>query len=275
MRARPWASSVMIGTCQPSQERAGTPMLRKVMASSPAVTCSPEATTASYSSSRRPRSDRPAPGAVGPGHQLVGLAGHGRDDHRDPTPAPGLGRHEPGDAADALQVGHRGAAEFHHQTRHEPAPSARERARSSGGARSGQGRRGPTRCRGDGRRSPASTPTMSPASRPWPTNGGTRPASSRRCTGSIRPAWLSSARPASRISAATPGSETPFAGLRLLDVGCGGGLVCRADDPPGIRGDRHRRRPARASPSPAPRRQALGLTSTIADRPPRPWWRSW
>ena len=51
MRARPWASSVMIGTCQPSHERAFRPMLRRVMASRPAVTCSPEATTTSYSSS--------------------------------------------------------------------------------------------------------------------------------------------------------------------------------------------------------------------------------
>ena len=51
IRARPWASSAMIGICQPSQERAGVPELRSAMASKPAVTCSPEATTTSYSSS--------------------------------------------------------------------------------------------------------------------------------------------------------------------------------------------------------------------------------
>src|SRR6185312_6894074 len=51
MRALPCASSVMIGTCQPRNERARRPMLRRVMARRPAVTCSPEATTASYSSS--------------------------------------------------------------------------------------------------------------------------------------------------------------------------------------------------------------------------------
>ena len=40
---------VWIGTCQPSQERAGTPMSCSTMARSPAVTCSPVLTTASYS----------------------------------------------------------------------------------------------------------------------------------------------------------------------------------------------------------------------------------
>jgi hypothetical protein len=63
MRAVPWASSAMIGTCQPSQDFAGRPMLRRVMAKRPAVTCSPEATTASYSSSEagRPVAAGPAP----------------------------------------------------------------------------------------------------------------------------------------------------------------------------------------------------------------------
>ena len=40
---------VLIGICQPSQERAFTPMAFSVMASRPAVTCSPAATTTSYS----------------------------------------------------------------------------------------------------------------------------------------------------------------------------------------------------------------------------------
>jgi hypothetical protein len=83
MRARPWASSVMIGICQPIQLRAFRPMLRRVRASRPEVTCSPEATTTSYSSSD---SGSPAPAAarpVGPGDQLIGLARHGRDDDGD------------------------------------------------------------------------------------------------------------------------------------------------------------------------------------------------
>jgi len=60
IRALPWASSVTIGTCQPIHERAARPMLRKVSANRPAVTCSPDATTTSYSSSE---SGSPPPGA--------------------------------------------------------------------------------------------------------------------------------------------------------------------------------------------------------------------
>ena len=51
MRARPCASSVRIGSCQASQERAFTPRLRSIMAIRPVVICSPEVTTTSYSSS--------------------------------------------------------------------------------------------------------------------------------------------------------------------------------------------------------------------------------
>ena len=49
MRAARWAPSVVIGICQPCQDRALTPIDWSTMASSPEVTCSPEATTASYS----------------------------------------------------------------------------------------------------------------------------------------------------------------------------------------------------------------------------------
>src|SRR5215471_8300834 len=49
MRAEAWASLVLIGICQPCQERAWMPMPCSTMASRPEVTCSPEATTASYS----------------------------------------------------------------------------------------------------------------------------------------------------------------------------------------------------------------------------------
>src|SRR3954469_12469251 len=49
IRAEAWASLVLIGICQPCQERAWIPMLWSTMASRPDVTCSPEATTASYS----------------------------------------------------------------------------------------------------------------------------------------------------------------------------------------------------------------------------------
>ena len=54
-------------------------------------------------------------GAVSPGHQLVGLSGHGRDHHGDLLAGRDFSRHQPRDAPDPLKVGHRGAAEFHHQ----------------------------------------------------------------------------------------------------------------------------------------------------------------
>ena len=47
--AAPWVPSVFNGICQPCQERASTPIACNAMASSPDVTCSPEATMASYS----------------------------------------------------------------------------------------------------------------------------------------------------------------------------------------------------------------------------------
>src|SRR5882724_10775037 len=49
IRAEAWASEVRIGICQPCQERASMPIVCSAMASRPAVTCSPEATTTSYS----------------------------------------------------------------------------------------------------------------------------------------------------------------------------------------------------------------------------------
>ena len=49
MRARPWMPSVRTGACQPRKERAGSPSACSASASSPTVTCSPEATTTSYS----------------------------------------------------------------------------------------------------------------------------------------------------------------------------------------------------------------------------------
>ena len=48
-RALPCAPSVRIGTCQPCQDRASTPSAWRAMAVRPVVTCSPVATTTSYS----------------------------------------------------------------------------------------------------------------------------------------------------------------------------------------------------------------------------------
>jgi len=49
IRAWLWALVVFSGTCQPCQLRAGTSISCRVSAISPAVTCSPDDTTASYS----------------------------------------------------------------------------------------------------------------------------------------------------------------------------------------------------------------------------------
>ena len=90
-------------------------MLRRVIASRPAVTCSPEATTTSYSSS-----DAGTPGAAAPAPSVQAtssLVCPAMAETTTATSMPGLdlGGHQPRHAADALQVGHRGAAEFHHQ----------------------------------------------------------------------------------------------------------------------------------------------------------------
>jgi 2-polyprenyl-6-hydroxyphenyl methylase/3-demethylubiquinone-9 3-methyltransferase len=58
-------------------------------------------------------------GAVAaPGHQLVGLAGHGRDHDRDLVSGVDLALDVTRDIADALDIGNRGSAELHHQASH-------------------------------------------------------------------------------------------------------------------------------------------------------------
>ena len=100
-----------IGTCQPSQERAFTPMALRVMARRPLVTCSPAATTTSYSrwsgmgwqTSPLDALHRRLGRVIGPGHQLVGFPRHGGDHHRDLVAALHLALDQPGDMADARQ----------------------------------------------------------------------------------------------------------------------------------------------------------------------------
>ncbi len=113
MRAAPWALEVTIGSCQPCQERALTPMPSSTIASSPAVTCSPEATTASYSRASCRRRRVPAPA-----HQLVGLAGHGGDHDGHLVAGVDLALDVLRDIADSVEIGDRGSAEFHHQAGH-------------------------------------------------------------------------------------------------------------------------------------------------------------
>ena len=98
----------------PAQPGAGLDAeLRSVIASRPAVTCSPEATTTSYSSRvvHRGRARR---------HSTSSLVLPAIAETTTATSWPAsTSRHEPRDAADALEVGHRGAAEFHHEPAHD------------------------------------------------------------------------------------------------------------------------------------------------------------
>ena len=58
-------------------------------------------------------------GLAHPGDQLIGDAGHGRDDHGHSVAGIDLALDVAGDVADALDVGNRGAAELHDEERHD------------------------------------------------------------------------------------------------------------------------------------------------------------
>ena len=66
-------------------------------------------------------------GLAHPGDELVGLAGHGRDDDGHVVAALDLALDLAGRVADALEVGHAGAAEFHHEPGHRDDPNGRPR----------------------------------------------------------------------------------------------------------------------------------------------------
>ena len=105
------------------------------MASSPEVTCSPEATTASYSrasyAARRfvavLLAGLEPPGLLDPGHKLVGLSGHGRNHHGASMTGVDLTLHVGRDVADAVNIGDGRPAEFEHQQGQPPLPSEASR----------------------------------------------------------------------------------------------------------------------------------------------------
>ncbi len=83
------------------------------IATRPVVTCSPVATTVSYSRGVVQRGER-----LAPGDELVGDAGHGGDHDGDLVPGLDLAPDAGGDVADAVEIGDGGAAELHDDASH-------------------------------------------------------------------------------------------------------------------------------------------------------------
>ena len=190
------------------------------------MTCSPEATTASYS-----RASCSGAACAAPGDQLVGRAGHGRDHDGDLVAGVDLALDVARHVADAVDVGDRGSAEFHHQASHDvsatssdatsgrrdcAASAGREKARihTGGVARAATAAPGEP-CESSrwlSRRAAAHEHRRSGRGRALfarsPPNGGTRAARWRRCTSSIRCGSAISATRRPRASAATPSGST-------------------------------------------------------------------
>src|SRR6185295_15488068 len=114
-------------------------------------------------------------------------------------------------------VGHRGAAELHRNLRHQPVPFAADPPAAYIDGRwhllNATYRHGGTPgwlWRTTWHTYPLTavrlTLSKSPSSRPWRRNGGTRPASSRRCTSSTRFGSASSATRQFRTSPERPGA---------------------------------------------------------------------
>ncbi len=90
------------------------PIACSAIASNPAVTCSPEATTRVIFARVVHRG-----GVAAPFHQLVGLAGHRGNHDGDVMTGIDLALHMARDVADAVDIGDGGAAEFHHEAAHD------------------------------------------------------------------------------------------------------------------------------------------------------------
>ena len=91
------------------------PMACSAIASRPAVTCSPDATTASYSRASCMRRGLAGTSST----SSVGRARHRRDHDRDLMAGIDLALDVARDVADAVDIGDRSAAEFHHQPGHD------------------------------------------------------------------------------------------------------------------------------------------------------------
>ena len=239
-------------------ERAGTPIACSASASRPPVICSPEATTTSCSA----RSCWAPAISVDPFDQLVGGAGHRRDD--DGEPVAGLRALLIGLAT--ARIRSRSATEvppnFCTTRANAPPPSQRPRDRAASRSPRNEHARRRSRRRatsgqpqarvyivGGGHRSnpspaepkahaeggrdprPARSPPSAGSGRRRPVrarspgSGGMRRVRWRRCTSS-NPARLGYVRDqACARFRRDPRAQRPLAGLGVLDVGCGGGLL--------------------------------------------------
>ena len=71
---------------------------------------------------------------LAPADQLVGDARHGGDHHRDLVARAHFPCDAGGDSADPVEIGHRGAAKLHHDTRHQLSVLAYARPTPFGGS---------------------------------------------------------------------------------------------------------------------------------------------
>ncbi len=114
MRAEACAFEVRIGSCQPCQERAFTPMPSQhdgEQAGGHLLARGDDGVVFARVVQRR--------GVLGPGDQLVGLARHGRDHDGDLVAGIDLALDVARDVADTVDIGDGRAAEFHHKTGHD------------------------------------------------------------------------------------------------------------------------------------------------------------
>ena len=218
------------------------PMPSSVIASSPEVTCSPEATTASYS--------RASCSAAAARHQVTSwlvVAGHGRHHHGDLMAGVDLALDMARHVADAIDIGDRGSAEFHHKPGHSgcasqatdggrPEPDDERRPKKArihtGGVPGLQPRRPvnharaamapkPQRQSNQGTVDPAEVERFSAlAAEWWDPRGKMAPLHKFN---PVRIGYIRD-RAAARFDR-DPKRLDSLKGLRILDIGCGGGLL--------------------------------------------------
>ena len=112
IRAEPCAPSVLIGTCQPCQERAGDAdflQCHRQQAGGHLFARGDDGVIFALVAQRRR--------FLAPTHEFIGFPGHCRHDDRDIETGVEFPFNMARDISNALDIGDRGAAEFHDKTR--------------------------------------------------------------------------------------------------------------------------------------------------------------